>query len=278
MFFWSTGIKREGIVNGRIARQATDDYYLTGFNFPFRIPSQLLHKFTRTAHTFLRRICTYLNRLFYSVNVFTIVVAVFFCTFVWKKGQTTYIGTHCMEHFFGNCAFSHYKRTCVEITSSSFLLAQDFGLARERWKTKTINNNIEPTKEKTGEIAKHTHEKMNIWPIKTYFRMSSLGNSFIPKLSVCVCVRISLQGSDNRTVVQTKANERVAKIAKLSASEWISLSLLDGSLLNSSNITAYNQMCRKRTHFPLATSIPLRSIDVVNIPLFIRSEMRAHTH
>lgn len=196
--------KGEGIVNGRIARQATDDYYLTGFNFPFRIPSQLLHKFTRTAHTFLRRICTYLNRLFYSVNVFTIVVAVFFCTFVWKKGQTTYIGTHCIEHFFGNCAFSHYKRTCVEITSSSFLLAQDFGLARERWKTKTINNNIEPTEEKTGEIAKHTHEKMNIWPIKTYFRMSSLGNSFIPKLSVCVCQNFTSRlrqsnGSSNKS-------------------------------------------------------------------------------
>lgn len=28
--------KGEGIVNGRIASQATDDYYLTGFNFPFQ--------------------------------------------------------------------------------------------------------------------------------------------------------------------------------------------------------------------------------------------------
>lgn len=114
--------KGEGIVNGRIARQATDDYYLTGFNFPFRIPSQLVHKFTRTAHTFLRRICTYLNRLFYSVNVFTIVVAVFFCTFVWKKGQTTYIGTYAWSIFLVTAHFRITKGHVLKLPLALFCL------------------------------------------------------------------------------------------------------------------------------------------------------------
>lgn len=122
--------------------------------------------------------------------------------------------------------------------------------------------------------------------------MSSLGNSFIPNIEpcvracVCMCQNFTSRhrqsnGSSNKSEWKGCKNSKtfsqwMGQCRFVSSSIWWFIVKFEQHNSIQSDVQQQQQWQKVDT-FALATSIP-SPIDVVHIPLFIRSELRANTH